>query len=124
MTDKMTKGQIEAKISEAVSKFEIEYMGRGPKQIKTIITEDIIVVRLIGFLSPTEKKLAQTKEGIELIKKVRATLFENAKEDLANLIKQVIDVDIAGIYSDVNTVNGEKVIVITLNENLEKKLSQ
>jgi uncharacterized protein YbcI len=55
---------------------------------------------------------------------VRATLFENAKEDLANLIKQVVDVDIAGIYSDVNTVNGEKVIVITLNENLEKKLSQ
>jgi uncharacterized protein YbcI len=65
----MTKGQIEAKISEAVSKFEIEYMGRGPKQIKTIITEDIIVVRLIGFLSPTEKKLAQTKEDIELIKR-------------------------------------------------------
>ncbi|MEA4938645.1 MAG: Na-translocating system protein MpsC family protein, partial [Christensenella sp.] len=27
----MTKGQAEAKISEAVSKFEIEYMGRGPK---------------------------------------------------------------------------------------------
>ncbi|HCD10280.1 MAG TPA: hypothetical protein DEQ01_08140 [Thermoanaerobacter sp.] len=119
----MTKGQIEAKISEAVSKFEMEYMGRGPKQIKTIITEDIIVVRLIGFLSPSEKKLAQTKEGVELIKKVRVTLFENAKEDLASLIKEVIDVDIEGIYSDVNTTNGEKVIVITLNENLEKRLA-
>lgn len=51
---------------------------------------------------------------------MRATLFENAKDDLVNLIKQVINVDIVGIYSDVNTVNGEKVIVITLNENLEK----
>lgn len=60
------------------------------------------------FFKSYRKKLAQTKEGIELIKKVRATLFENAKEDLANLIKQVVDVDIAGIYSDVNTVNGEK----------------
>jgi len=118
----MTKGQIEAKISEAVSKFEMEYMGRGPKQIKTIITEDVIVVRLIGFLSPTEKKLAQTKEGVELIKKVRATLFENAKDVLEKLIKEVIDIDIAGIYSDVNTTNGEKVIVVTLNENLEKRL--
>lgn len=28
-----------------------------------------------------------------------------------------------GIYLDVNIVNGEKVIVIILNENLEKKLS-
>ncbi|WP_045169744.1 DUF2294 domain-containing protein [Caldicellulosiruptor morganii] len=118
----MTKGQIEAKISEVVSKFEMEYVGRGPKQIKTIITEDIIVIRLVGFLSPTEKKLAQTKEGVELIKKVRSTLFESAKDELGKLIKEVIDVDIAGIYSDVNTTNGEKVIVVTLNENLEKRL--
>nr|WP_232841590.1 Na-translocating system protein MpsC family protein [Caldicellulosiruptor acetigenus] len=94
--------------------------GQRTKADKNYNYRGFIVVRLIGFLSPTEKRLAQTKEGIELIKKVRATLFENAKEDLANLIKQVIDVDIAGIYSDVNTVNGEKVIVITLNKNLEK----
>ena len=29
----MTKGQAEAKISEVLSRFENEYMGRGPKQI-------------------------------------------------------------------------------------------
>ena len=34
----MTKGQVEAKISEAVSKFEIEFMGRGPKQIRTLMS--------------------------------------------------------------------------------------
>ena len=33
----MTKGQIESKISEAISKFEIEQMGRGPEKIRTII---------------------------------------------------------------------------------------
>ena len=26
-----TKGQVEAEISQAVVKFELEYMGRGPK---------------------------------------------------------------------------------------------
>lgn len=65
----MTKGQIEAKISEAVSKFEIDYMGRGPKQIKTIITEDIIVVRPIGFLSPTEKSLHKLRKVLNLSKR-------------------------------------------------------
>ncbi len=29
----MTKGQLEAGISEIISKFEAEYMGRGPKTI-------------------------------------------------------------------------------------------
>ena len=76
----MTKGQIEAKISEAVSKFEIEYMGRGPKQIRTMIIQDIIVVRLVGFLSQSEQKLAANPNGVELLKKVRMMLFENASE--------------------------------------------
>lgn len=46
----MTKGQTEAKISHAVSRFEIEHMGRGPKQIKTLITQDLIIIRLVGFM--------------------------------------------------------------------------
>ena len=34
---RMKKGQMEAQTSEAVSTFEINYMGRGPRQIKTTI---------------------------------------------------------------------------------------
>lgn len=118
----MTKGQIEAKISEAVSKFEIEYMGRGPTQIRTIIIQDLIVIRNKGFLSQSEQKLAENSQGIELVKKVRATLFENAREHLESLVKQVIDVDIISTHSDVSTKTGEKIIVITVAENLEERL--
>ena len=84
----MTKGQIEAKISEAVSRFEIEYMGRGPKQIRTMIIQDLIIIRLKGFLSHSEQKLSENRQGIELLKKVRTTLFESAREYLQNLIKE------------------------------------
>ena len=37
----MTKGQVEAKLSEAISKFEMDIMGRGPKQIRTFIMQDL-----------------------------------------------------------------------------------
>ena len=67
----MTKGQAEAKISEAISKFEIEYNGRGPKQIRTLIVQDLIIIRLKGFLSQSEQKLAENSQGVELLKKVR-----------------------------------------------------
>ncbi len=118
----MTKGQIEAKISEAVSKFEIEYMGRGPKQIRTMIIQDLIIIRLKGFLSQSEQKLAENSQGIELLKRVRTSLFESAREYLQNLIKEAIEVDIISTHSDVSTKTGEKIIVITVNENLEEKL--
>jgi uncharacterized protein YbcI len=119
----MTKGQIEAKISEAVSKFEIEYMGRGPKQIRTIIIQDLIIIRLKGFLSQSEQKLAENKQGVELLKKVRTTLFESAREYLQDLIKNILDIQIISTHSDVSTKTGEKIIVITVSENLEEKYS-
>ncbi|PKM52022.1 MAG: hypothetical protein CVV02_03265 [Firmicutes bacterium HGW-Firmicutes-7] len=115
----MTKGQAEAKISEAVSKFEIEFMGRGPKQIKTVIIQDLIIVRLKGFLSQSEQKLAENSQGVELLKKVRVTLFESARSYLEALIKEIIEVDVISTHSDVSTKTGEKIIVITISENLE-----
>lgn len=118
----MTKGQVEAGISEAVSKFEIEYMGRGPKQIKTLIAQDLIIVRLMGFLSHSEQKLVQeNSQGVELIKKIRSALFESARAFLETLVKEVIDVEIISTHSDISTKTGEKIIVITVGENLEER---
>ncbi|MEL7646629.1 MAG: DUF2294 domain-containing protein [Sedimentibacter sp.] len=115
----MTKGQIESKLSEAISKFEIEQMGRGPEKIRTIIIQDLILIRLKGFLSMSEKKLAVNKEGVELIKRVRSSLFENAREEFEAAVKSVIDVNIVSTYSDVSTKTGEKVIVVILDQNIE-----
>jgi len=118
----MTKGQIEAKLSEAISKFEIEHMGRGPEKIRTIIFQDLIIVRIKGFLSKSEKSLAQSKEGIDLIKKVRIALFENAREGLEETIKSVLDVNIISTYSDVSTKTGEKMIAIVVDQDIEMNL--
>lgn len=120
----LTKGQVEAKISEAVSKFEIEYMGRGPKQIRSLIFQDMIIVRLKGFLSQSEQKLAESSQGIELLKKVRVTLFESARNYLEALIKEVVDVEILSTHSDVSTKTGEKIIVLTLSENIEDRFNK
>lgn len=116
----MTKGQIESKISEAISKFEIEQMGRGPEKIRTIIFQDMIIVRIKGFLSKSEKSLAQNKEGIDLIKKLRIALFENARECLEEAIKSVIQVNIISTYSDVSTKTGEKIIAIVVDQDIEE----
>lgn len=120
----MTKGQAEAKISEAVSRFEIEYMGRGPKQIRTLIIQDMIIIRLKGFLSQSEQKLAENSQGVELVKQVRTMLFENSRAYLVNLIKDVVDVEVVSTHSDVSTKTGEKIIVVTVGENLEEKLNR
>jgi len=118
----MTKGQIEAQLSEAISKFELEHMGRGPEKIRTIIFQDLIIIRLNGFLNISEKSLAQTKEGVDLVKKLRTALFENSRARLEETIKSVINVNIISTFSDVSTKTGEKIIAIVVDQDIEKIL--
>ena len=117
----MTKWQIEAQLSEAISKFELDYMGRGPDQIRTIILQDMIIIRQKGFLSISEKNLAQSKDGVELVKKVRTSLFESSRDMLESIIKSILDLEIISTYSDVSTKTGEKIIIIVADRNLEKE---
>lgn len=115
----MTRGQMEAKISEAVSKFEVEYMGRGPTSIRTYINNDMIIVRLKGFMSPSEKKLTQTPQGVDLYKKLRSSLFEAGRGFLETLIEEISDVAIISTHSDISTKTGEKIIIMIADRNLE-----
>ena len=118
----LSKGQMEARICEAFNRFEIDYMGRGPRQIKAYILQDMIIVRMVGFLSQAERKLAEIAQGVEQIKKLRSMLFESAKADIEAMVTPIIQMDIVSIHSDVSTKSGEKIVLITLGSSLEECL--
>ena len=117
-----TKGEVETEISNAMVQFEIDYMGRGPKEARTHIIEDMVLVRLKGVLTPAEQQLTKSADGVELIKKVRATLIESAKPILFQVIGDITGVRAVGLHTDISTVAGERVIVFVLDRDLEKTL--
>jgi uncharacterized protein YbcI len=114
-----TKGEIEADISRAIVQFEMDYMGRGPKEARTRIVDDMVLVRLKGVLTPAEQQLTESGDGIELIKKMRSTLIEKAKPLLYQVIKDITGVNAVGLHTDISTTTGERIIVFTLAANLE-----
>ena len=117
-----TKGELEAQISEAMVQFEINYMGRGPKEAQTHIIEDMVLVRLKGVLTPAEQQLTKSADGLELIKKVRSTLVENGKPILFQAISDITRVKVFDLHTDISTATGERIFVFTLDRDLEKTL--
>ena len=117
-----TKGELEAQISEAMVQFEIDYMGRGPKETQTHIIEDMVLVRLKGVLTPAEQQLTKSADGLELIKKVRSTLVENGKPILFQAISDITRVKVFDLHTDISTATGERIFVFTLDRDLEKTL--
>lgn len=115
-----TKGQVEAEISQAVVKFELEYMGRGPSDVRTHLLQDMIVVRLQGILTPAERQLVKV-EGVELIKQVRAKLLETGKSGLKQSVEEITGLSAVSMHADLSTTTGERVILFVMGDNVEEK---
>ena len=112
-----TKGQLEAEISDAIVRFELEYMGRGPEEARTYLVDDMVLVRLRGVLTPAERQLAGadgTPQGRELVKQVRRELIEKARPLLEAIIADVTGQAVRSLHTDISTLLGERIIVFSL----------
>ncbi len=113
-----TQGEIEAAICEGIRRFELEYRGRGPKEIHAYLLGDFIVVRLQGLLTPAEQQLAKfpSEKGRDLLKQVRSQLIETAKPQIQAMVQKITGVKVVSLHHDISTVTGEAFLVLTLAE--------
>ena len=114
-----TQGEIEAAVCAGIVRFEQDYMGRGPKDIRTHLIGDLLVVRLIGVLTAAEQHLVKSlpaEKGRDLLKQVRTHLIETARPVMEAMIEEVTGIAVLTLHHDISTVTGEEVVLFTLNE--------
>jgi uncharacterized protein YbcI len=114
-----TQGEIEAGIAEGISRFEQEYMGRGPKDTRAHLIDDMLVVRLQGVLTAAEQHLVKSlpaEKGRDLLKQVRTHLIETARPVMEAMVQEVTGVKVITLHHDISTVTGEEVVLFTLAE--------
>ena len=114
-----TRGEVEAAIRQAVIKFEQDFMGRGPTDVRAFIVRDAILVRLKGVLTQAERQLAKNADGIEMVKRMRQNLIAQGRENLCGEITNITGIKVTGLFTDIDTQIGERIIVFTLDQDLE-----
>ena len=115
-----SRREFEREISQAIIRFEKEFMGRGPLEAKSYIIDDMVLVRLKNVLTPAEMKLSQAEEqrrGRYLIKQMRQELIEQGRPLLDAVIKDILGVNVVSLHTDISARTGERVIVFTLERN-------
>ncbi|HUE14470.1 MAG TPA: DUF2294 domain-containing protein [Planctomycetaceae bacterium] len=112
-----TQGEIEAAICEGITRFEQDYMGRGPKDIHAHLIGDLVVVRLKGVLTAAEQQLVKTlpaEKGRDLLKQVRSHLVETARPVMETMVEKATGIKIVSLHHDISTTTGEEVMIFTL----------
>src|SRR5688572_11663008 len=108
---------MEASICDGISRFEQDYMGRGPKDIHTHLIGDLLVVRLHGVLTAAEQQLVKSlpaEKGRDLLKQVRTHLIETARPVMEAMIQEATGIEVLSVHHDISTVTGEEVVLFTL----------
>ena len=120
MQNRRTKGEAETAIRNAIIKFEQEFMGRGPMDVKAFILRDLVLVRLKGVLTQAENQLAKSENGVEMIKAMRQNLITQGREKLCTQLTNITGATVIGLFTDIDVHIGERVIVFSLDQDLEE----
>ena len=136
-----SQGEIEAAVCDGISRFQQEFIGRGPRDIHAHLLGTLLVVRLQGVLTPAERQLiapwheavtgggdgaAGSGDGVgngngdsngrALLKQVRAHMVATGRPRLEEVVEQATGVKLVSVHHDISTVTGEEVLVFSLAE--------
>jgi uncharacterized protein YbcI len=137
-----SKGEIEAAVCDGISRFQQEFVGRGPRDIHAHLIGTLLVVRLQGVLTPAERQLISPQpeaagdgaagdgaageagkphanggdngNGRALLKQVRSHMVATGRPRLEQIVRGATGVGMVSVHHDISTVTGEEVIVFSL----------
>lgn len=134
-----SQGEIEAAVCDGISRFQQEFIGRGPKDIHSHLIGTLLVVRLQGVLTPAERQLIAPRDepaeagagngngngngngheqgnGRSLLKQVRAHMVATGRTRLESIVEEAVGVKLVSVHHDISTITGEELIVFSLAE--------
>ncbi|MGB8854623.1 MAG: DUF2294 domain-containing protein [Pirellulales bacterium] len=135
-----SQGEIEAAVCDGVSRFQQEFIGRGPRDIHAHLVGSLLVVRLQGVLTPAERQLIAPRAGGEpdghpatsaahaagnghesgngngraLLKQVRAHMVATGRPRLEEVVEAATGVKLVSVHHDISTVTGEELLAFSL----------
>ena len=119
MPNVKSRGEYEDELTKAITKFEVEQLGRGPDKVRTYILGDMILFRLKGVLTPAESALAEEREGQELVKEMRRQLNEASRPHFEGIVRNVLGLEVISLHTDMSVKTAERIIVLVVDKNIE-----
>lgn len=110
---------MENAIRNTIIKFEQEFMGRGPEDVRASIVRDLVVVRMKGVLTPAERQLAKTTDGVGMVKRLRQNLIAQGRDKLCEQVGEITGARIITVFTDIDAQLGEQVFVFTMDREVQ-----
>ena len=115
------KHELEQEINAVFSNFLQEQLGQHATSVQTFLSGNMLTVHALNCLAPGEQQLAQSQQHWKLLQETKTREFNQVESLLKEMLEKVIGCQVQNIYSMLGR-DGVRFEVVTLSDNLEKKL--
>ncbi len=94
------------KVAQAASRSQELRTGLAPSSVTTVLSEGVLVITLLGALTPAEQSLAANPAGAEKIQEFHRQLFLISSDDMRHEITEITGVQIQEAGAELGTDHG------------------
>jgi uncharacterized protein YbcI len=105
--------------NDILRKLRKELFGKGPERIQTVFVDNMAVSTLYGNLTPTEKFIARTPEGKEMVHSARTKLIQEVyKDSTPEGMNELVGATLLHLFSDIKVEEDIGVSVFIFDKNI------
>jgi uncharacterized protein YbcI len=120
MGEEFTMSRKEHAFNDVVRKIRKEMFGKGPERIRTVFIENMAISTMHGNLTATEKFIAQSPGGEDLIHKARTKMIqEEYKKKVPDGLEEIVGSKFIRLFSDIDIKDDVAVSVFYFEDNIE-----
>lgn len=107
--------------NDIIRRLRKELFGKGPERITTIFVENMAISTLYGNLTPTEKFIAGTREGKEMIHSARTKMIQEVYDTSPpDGLEDVVGAKFIHLFSDIKLEDDIAVSVFLFDRTIEQ----
>jgi len=110
-----TVEELSASLAQVIGRFEAEEMGVTAARVSVVVEDDLVLVHLRGVLSPSERDLAQTREGQAILQRFNNMLFDAGSPSIRQQVASSVEKPVLEVQTALSPLTGSLVVLFTLD---------
>ncbi|WP_102691451.1 DUF2294 domain-containing protein [Rummeliibacillus pycnus] len=107
--------------NDIIRKLRKDLFGKGPERIHTIFVQNMAVSTLYGNVTPTEKFIASTQEGLAMVHAARTKMIQDLySKQTPEGMEELMEAKLLHLFSDIKIEEDIAVSVFIFDQNIEE----
>ncbi|MBS8266498.1 DUF2294 family protein [Mesobacillus boroniphilus] len=114
----LSKNAIEKEFANFLSYYIKENLGRGPRETKIKITDNVLVFFMKGILTPMERNILKSSDGLPIALEARRLYLKGAGQERIQAFEKIVGMKIVEHYEAWKLEEDAAVGVLVFEENI------